>query len=226
MLPVKAATSASKDIPAEETSSENSFTFFANDNPQVNVPRWGTAGTESTIDRMNALPGELFPFGGTVERPRDVLVLGDLVDDLHNRENWALYARLFAVDGNARLKFPVYECIGNHDLGGKNGEMSYVEDAIVVRNAGRVDKLTTCPLGYHSSWDWGSVHFVNLNLFPVNEPRPVYDRPAPWNNPRRSVDFLRKDLAKRVGDSGRSVILMCTTDSSAGAGRNGGRRRI
>jgi len=189
---------------------KDSFTFFVIGDPQVNIPRWGTEGTEKTIDIMNGLPGESFPFGGKLDRPRGVLILGDLVDDLHNRRNWARYEKLFAVDGKARLKFPVYECVGNHDLDLKNSrdKMSVIEKALVARNAKRRTRIATCPLGYHYSWDWGSVHFVSMSPFPGNQPRAVYGRAAPWNNPRRSLDFLGKDLALRVGKSGRPVVLM------------------
>jgi cytolysin (calcineurin-like family phosphatase) len=47
-----------------------------------------------------------------------------------------------------------------------------------------------------------------LNIFPGNVHRPVYDREAPWNDPRKSLDFLREDLKSQVGDSGRPVILV------------------
>ena len=60
---------------------------------------------------------------------------------------------------------------------------------------------------YHYSWTWGPLHLVNLNLFPGNRHRPVYDREAPWNDPRHSLDFLRDDLKSQVGDSGRPVVL-------------------
>ncbi len=63
-------------------------------------------------------------------------------------------------------------------------------------------------LGYPHPWDWGALHRVNLNLFPGNTPRPVYDRQAAWNNPAGRLEFLRADLRDRVGDSGRPVVLM------------------
>ena len=39
----------------------DAVTFFAIGDPQINIPKWGTAGTEQTIDAMNALPGQPFP---------------------------------------------------------------------------------------------------------------------------------------------------------------------
>ncbi len=188
----------------------DSFTFFVIGDPQINVPRWGTAGTEATIDAMNALPGEPFPLGGTVDEPRGVLIAGDLVDDVGNPDNWELYTHLFDPGGYARLRFPVYEVVGNHDLGTElgPGEWTYVQRELIQRNSRRPGHLSFGPNRYHYSWDWGSVHFVSLNVFPGTVPRPVYGKDAPWNDPKGSLAFLRSDLEEHVGASGRPVILM------------------
>lgn len=184
--------------------------FMAIADPQINIPKWGVEGTEEMIDIMNELPGEPFPFGGTVARPKGVLIAGDLVDALDNPENWKRYKTLFDPRGEARLRFPTYEGAGNHDLSGKvtGGDFTYVEKALIERNRRRPTKLNLGPRGYHYSWDWGHVHFVCVNVFPGQQPRPVYDRPAPWNHPKSSLSFLQKDLAEHVGDSGRPIILM------------------
>jgi len=185
------------------------FTFFAIGDPQVNLLKWGTAGTEATIDVMNQLPGRPFPAGGVVEEPRGVLVLGDLVDDIRNPANWVRYKELFDVRGGGRLRYKVYELLGNHDLGGEAGNEGFnsLQQGFIERNRSRTDLFHYDRHGYHYSWDWGRVHFVNLSVFPGNESRPVYDRVAAWNDPRQSLDFLRADLAERVGDSGRPVVL-------------------
>lgn len=185
-------------------------TFFVTSDPQVNIPKWGTAGTEHTILVMNGLPGQAFPFGGTVEEPRGVLVLGDLVDDIANRENWARYQRFFHPDGQAMLRFKAIEVIGNHDLDGKltDGGFSYVQRDVIARNQTRAGEFSYDQDKYHYSWSWGPLHLVNLNVFPGDVPRPVYDRPAPWNDPHRALTFLKQDLAARVGTSGRPVIVM------------------
>ncbi len=184
--------------------------FFVTADPQINIPRWGTAGTEEMIEIMNRAPDEEFPFGGKVGEPRGVLVAGDLVDDLKNPENWKLYQKLFHPRGAARMRFPTYEGIGNHDLDSRlpSSAMSVIEKDFVARNRQRLGDLSFCEEGYHYSWDWGPLHLVNLNAFPGNAPRPVYDREAPWNNPRESLRFLERDLRERVGVSGRPVILM------------------
>ncbi|MFT6079358.1 MAG: cytolysin (calcineurin-like family phosphatase) [Planctomycetota bacterium] len=188
----------------------NDFTFFAIGDPQINLVKWGTAGTEQIIDKMNALPGQLSPFGGTIAKPRGVLIAGDLVDDIRNPDNWDTYQKLFDVRGAGRLRFPVFEGVGNHDLDSRQPEGTFnpVQRDFIERNAQRDGAFCFDRHGYHYSWDWDQVHFVCLNIFPGNSPRPVYGREARWNDPKRSLDFLRSDLRDRVGASGRPVCLM------------------
>lgn len=187
----------------------DAVTFFAIGDPQINIPKWGTAGTEQTIDAMNALPGQPFPLGGVVDTPRGVLIAGDLVDDTTNPANWALYKTLFDPQGKARLRFPVFEGAGNHDFDMQGGyaQWSYVQRDVIARNAQRAAKISTDTNRYHYSWDWGRVHVVNLNVFPGDEWRQVYDRPTMWNDPKGALAFLRNDLKERVGTSGRPVVV-------------------
>lgn len=202
--------------PPAAMAEEQGFTCFVIGDPQINIEKWGTAGTDKMIDIMNGLPGSDFPVaagGGKVGAPRGVLVLGDLVDDLKNAENWRLYKERFDPHGEGMLKFPVLEGIGNHDLDGANtGEaLSYVQKEVIERHRSRPGTFHYDARGYHYSWDWeggSNVHFVQLNIFPGNTWRPVYDRATTWNDPQQSLAFLEKDLKDQVGDSGRPVILM------------------
>jgi hypothetical protein len=186
-------------------------TFYVVADPQVHLDKWGTAGTEATIRTINALPGTEFPLGGVVAPPRAVLVAGDLVDAVDDPRHWEAYCRMFDPHGDALLKFRTLECIGNHDLSAESADdWSVVQRAYIERNRSRQGPETFFydEHHYHYAWDWGPLHLVNLNLFPGNEPRPVYDRPSPWNNPRRSLDFLREDLRTQVAASGRPIVLM------------------
>lgn len=189
---------------------EGVFTFFVIGDPQINIPRWGTAGTEATIETMNELPGKPFPLGGNVPEPVGVLVAGDLVDDVGNPANWERYKEFFDPRGEALLRFPVYAAAGNHDLDPVEAEggWTYVQEELIRRNRERPGALSFGPHGYHYSWDWGHVHFVNLNVFPGTVARPVYGNPSPWNDPKGSLDFLRENLEQDVGASGRPVILL------------------
>jgi hypothetical protein len=185
-------------------------TFFALGDPQINIPRWGTAGTERTIELMNRLPGRPFPFGGTVDEPAGVLVAGDLVDDLSNADNWELYKALFDPAGGARLRFPVFDGLGNHDVDVRNqefGAFNATQLEFIERNGRRAGEFVLDANGYHYAWVWAGVRFVQLNLFPGTQHRPVYDAPAPGNDPKGSLDFLRHVLAHHVGDSDQPLVL-------------------
>jgi hypothetical protein len=198
-------------IPLPGTSSAASnVTFFAIGDPQINIPRWGTAGTEKTIELMNQLPGKSFPFGGVVAEPHGVIIAGDLVDDLKNQENWIRYKEFFDPHGKTRLRFKVFEGLGNHDLSTTQGfgTFNYLQKEFVERNKSRTDKFHYDEHAYHYSWNWGPLHLVCLNIFPGNASRPVYDRESPWNDPKRSLDFLTHNLKTKVGNSGQPVILV------------------
>lgn len=186
------------------------ITYFVTADPQINIPRWGTAGTEQTIDAMNALPGTPYPDGTPVGEPRAAIVAGDLVDVVDDPQNWARYREFYDPEGKARLRFPAYEGVGNHDLTSRQGRggFSDVQRAVIDRHRRRAGTFHYDANGYHHAWDDGPLHFVQLNLFPGEEPRPVYDRPAPWNDPHASLSFLIEDLRSRVGDSGRPVVLV------------------
>lgn len=198
--------------PAAPTAADSpaAITYFVTADPQINIPRWGTAGTEATIDAMNALPGRALPDGTACGQPRAVIVAGDLVDVADSAADWERYRSFYDPRGDARLRFPAYESIGNHDLDTKlpRGTWSPVQREVLARHRRRTGAFRYDADGYHHSWDDGPLHFVMLNLFPGDEPRPVYGREAPWNDPRRSLTFLADDLRATVGDSGRPVVLV------------------
>ena len=194
-----------------QTEIDDAVTFFVMSDPQIHLDKWGTAGTEQTLRTANELPGKPFPLGGTVAEPRAVLVTGDLVDDVRDPRHWQTYKSFFDPNGKALLRYRAFEGIGNHDLSADSGAgFSSVQREFIERNQSRRGDETFHydRHHYHYSWDWGPLHLIQLNLFPGNESRPVYEREAPWNNPQRSLDFLRDDLRDRVGESGRPVILI------------------
>lgn len=186
-------------------------TFFAMADPQINIPRWGTAGTEQTIELMNTLPGQPFPWGGLVDEPVGVVVAGDLVDDIENPANWERYVQFFDPSGGSLLRFPVFDGQGNHDVDVRNqpfGTFNPTQREFIERNRRRRGDFVFGPDGYHYSWTWGGVRFVQLNLFPGTAHRPVYDASAPGNDPKGSLAFLRQVLTDQVGESGQPLILI------------------
>jgi hypothetical protein len=56
----------------------------------------------------------------------------------------------------------------------------------------------------HYSWEWHDVHFVQLNVLPVDDVVP--NRPHVLG--LGALSFLKEDLANAVGDSGRPVVLI------------------
>ncbi len=160
------------------------------------------------IDRMNALPGQPYPKqvgGGTVSVPRGVIVPGDLINDgtLPVRDQqWADWLADFKVKGDGRVRWPAYEGIGNHDL----SPTMLVQNAIRQRNRERPAVTNISSNGLHYSWDWDRLHMVMLNLYPGDKPDPATHY-SPIHNPEGALQFLKDDLAKNVGTSGRPVIL-------------------
>lgn len=158
----------------------------------------------TVIDLMNAMPQTAYPdaVGGTVDRPRGVVVTGDLTQDAR-REEWDWFAADYGVNGEGRVQFPVYESWGNHDQHGS--DVTAVTRGIAARNQSRPGLSNLSENGYHYAWDWDGVHFVQLNIYPGSGS----GDPNSWGCPHDSLEFLQKDLSAAVGGSGRPVVLFC-----------------
>lgn len=165
------------------------------------------------VDVINALPGTAYPpaLGGVVDTPRAVIMQGDLINDGAVPEKypveWANYIADFGVNGEGRCKFPVFEGLGNHDA----NENLFVFNKIRERNAtrqslGYISHVSSN--GYHYSWDWDGVHFVQVNLFPGNAWEGEADAYGRGHHPQFARDFLEEDLRTRVGTSGRPVVVV------------------
>lgn len=171
----------------------------------VSDPHYGKPGADfatrrtAIVPELNALPGTPYPAavgGGPIGAPRGVLVAGDLVER-PDSALWREYVRDYGVAGEGRLRWPVFDALGNHD----EPPNQLVVAPFKARNRSRRDVYTDTS-GYFYSWDWDQVHFVNLNLYAGN------DRAGGAGNPLRALDFLRQDLAARVGTDGRPVVVM------------------
>ena len=75
---------------------------------------------------------------------------------------------------------------------------------IIERNKTRPGLKNVSPNGLHYSWDWGPIHFVNLGIVVGSDPD--LKRPGRYN-PLESLGFLKGDLDKHVGASGRPIII-------------------
>ena len=179
-----------------------------------------------TLHAMNGVTNLAWPEelgGGLVQSPRAVLVLGDVIDDgdrkLDGRHQtpvqFGFFEKDFGLDGtDGLLKFPVFETWGNHDgppVGqeklGFSFQAQLKRQNLLRQQKGWLANLSTN--GLHYSWDWEGVHFVQLGLYPADEQNPRLKRYSPeWHNPQGALTFLKEDLPRHVGTSGRPVVLL------------------
>lgn len=120
---------------------------------------------------------------------RGIIVAGDLTHQSRDKElSWY---RDGGIQGAVRF---VYDGYGNHDA-----ESDTIKDFILKDR--RRETVATGVQAPHYSWDWHDVHFVQLNLFPGNEPSNNID-------PEKSLDFLENDLREQVRDTNRPVVII------------------
>ena len=179
----------------------------------------------ASLEEMNRITGTAWPDklgGGKIAVPRGVVVLGDLIDDGDrgtparniSREQYGLFLADFGLDGtDGLLKYPVFEGWGNHDEPPEGKEKCGFssQGQIRQRNQLRKQKGLISNLsnnGLHYSWDWDDIHFVQLNLYPADKQHASVHYAPVWHDPQAALTFLKKDLAEKVGDSGRPVVLM------------------
>jgi len=190
---------------------KNDVTFFVGSDSHYGREN-NAAINRRVIDEMNALPGEALPAsigGGIVRTPRGVAMNGDLLDEGFISETahaqWADFCRDYGLTGrDGRLCYPVYEGFGNHDGGPTK---SIPRAGIKERNLKRVGLTSVSEDGHHYSWDWDQVHLVQLNLFGGDGPEDVKGVNGPEHDPEGALRFLKADLAKNVGNSGRWVVI-------------------
>ena len=178
-----------------------------------------------TVLEMNAIAQRSWPEplgADPIERPRGVLVLGDVIDDgdrlLDGRHQtpvqYAHFLADFGLDGtDGLLQYPVFEGWGNHDgpPRGKEKHGFSFQGQLQQRNAIRLARGLIAHVsdnGLHYSWDWEQVHFVQLNIYPADQQHPSIRYSAQWHDPQGALRFLKQDLAERVGTSGRPVVLL------------------
>ena len=122
---------------------------------------------------------------------RGFIVAGDLTQQ-GKKEELSWYK-----DGGIKgaVRF-AYDGLGNHDYGNDRVKNFVLKDR-------RRETVATSVSIPHYSWDWHDVHFIQLNLFPSDDKSPSHKD----LNPYKSLDFLKTDLEKNVGTTGRPVVL-------------------
>jgi hypothetical protein len=198
----------------EDKPIDGDVTFFITSDLHYGASVTVARANKGTIDIMNTLPGTPYPkkIGGFVRTPRGVIIPGDLLDEGNApdaAEIWKLFTDDYGVNGEGRLIYPIYEGAGNHDGDPDKPARLGIKSRNLLRSA--IKNIS--PDGLHYSWDWGQVHFVQLNLFPGSAGDDVINPwgrtfEGDWKYPQHSLEFLIDDLAKNVGSSGRPVILL------------------
>jgi hypothetical protein len=175
---------------------------------------------QRVIDLLNKLPGQALPDnmgGGSVKPIRGVLHLGDMIDSgdkgsgavsLQRQDTeWSAWLADYGLTGkDGRLKYPVYEIHGNHD---SINEMNVVIKSMLDRNKSRVDVSHISASGLHYSWDWAGIHFIALGIIVGHNDENL---PVGRYKAHDSLQFLKKDLAEKVGKSGRPVVVLHHVD--------------
>ena len=139
------------------------------------------------------------------QNSKGLLICGDLTDNAMPVQ-WAQFAQLFGLNGEKRLKMPLYENYGNHD-GDTNG---VVRTAIRERNKLRKNLTNISENGIHYSWDWGNYHFISLGSYPSAK----WDSTCGWchyfkqsfREPQNSLGFLKDDLKNHVKKNTKVIM--------------------
>lgn len=196
--------------------------YLANIEKRDELDPVSAATNAALTETLNRLRGTAIPEAaraGNVGEPRGVIHVGDLIDS--GDKNGAKYDEMqqtevrawlsaYGLNGEGgALKYPVYEVHGNHDAPQGAG---IVVSQLVERNRKRAGVSNISANGLHYSWDWGPVHFVCLGIIVGSEKSVTRKRKFAALD---SLDFLITDLAEKVGDSGRPVVLIHHVDLAA-----------
>jgi len=178
----------------------------------------------ASVEQMNAITTVRWPEelgGDLIEKPQGVLLLGDVIDDgdrmkdgkNQSERQYGYFLADFGLDGtDGRLKYPVFEGWGNHD-GPPEGKERFgfsFQARLKRRNASRLRKGLVDHVsenGLHYSWNWGGVHFVQLNLFPADRPHPKVRYSPQYHDPQHSLAFLEADLAAGLKSANQPVVV-------------------
>ncbi|MCX6343576.1 MAG: metallophosphoesterase [Armatimonadetes bacterium] len=182
----------------EDKLTDTDVTFYAISDLHYTGPDSHKAN-QDLIRIMNAFPGAAYPaeVGGNVATPRGILLTGDIANNGKPQE-WEAFVADYGLNGDASLAYPIYELWGNHD----GRTVDIVAQGMKKRNPSRPNLTAISKNGFHYSWDWGKVHFACANIYPGQVSKIVIP-----NDPIYSMDFIKEDLEKNVGKSGRPVVI-------------------
>ncbi len=111
---------------------------------------------QAAIAQMNEITGQAWPepLGGSIAEPRGLLLTGDLTEDGEDWQ-WRAFVRDYGLNGGDGLvRYPVFECYGNHD---KHYDW-FVLDRVRERHGGK-----------RYAFDWDDLHLLSLGEAPDDE---------------------------------------------------------
>lgn len=176
-------------------------------------------GVRSNLAALMQTIGEPYPATGLfkdmklgmVEKPRGLLIAGDLTDNL----DWERFVSIFPASGvgTDSKKIPAFLCLGNHDGDAKGATR---KEVVKWNRAYSKDKKLAAlsENGLHYALNWEGVHIICLNLCPADtvDKETIFKFGAPgdgsWNDPDQALSFMKSYLRDHVGKSGEPVILM------------------
>lgn len=170
-------------------------------------PQYGPNDDESdTATEALASAGYALAVNDTL---RGLIVAGDLTDRTRLDE-FQKYENAIA-----DIIDRVYDGIGNHDLDDQYPCDRYYFCRIpgMIREHIKRDRADVVNRGsggesLHYSWDWGGVHFVQLNHYPARFDPTEEDKTEFNVDPEGSLDFLEADLAALPGGTQTPVVLV------------------
>ena len=177
------------------------ITFLMTGDSEYNSPV-DAQRCEFVIDEMNHVQGTMHPQAGLgpIQNILGVLLAGDVTlnsttGNSFSTPEFVQFVTQYGLNGNdGELNYPVYEGYGNHDYW--TNDPSGVQSWPLYGDKPVLEAIKSRHGSLHYSWDWGMFHMVNLNLYP-----------GTTDQSGNSLAFLQQDLADKVGNSGKPVII-------------------
>lgn len=205
-------------LPSGDPLPEGAFNFLVTGDPQYNFE-------DMNPDKNSAINSDeiskIFAEKICCERYEGAVISGDLThfsrqDELDRYHHFIHPFKPYAFDGlgnhdfawakekptdiSAFVDHGLSEIISLDKIGWEESCLTIWED---VRSRKRIPEVNGSYPNVHYSWDWKGIHFVQLNLSAADDP--VRYKVA--QNPFKALTFLKKDLAKQVGNSGRPILI-------------------
>lgn len=171
----------------------------------------GTPEKFTVFDTVAGLINNSFPLvrgisENKIPKPFGIFLTGDLTDD-GKQEHWDQFVETFGLNGEGKVKLPVYESFGNHD-GNIDG---IIRTGIRERNLKRRNIFSLSENGLHYAVKKGGKLFIVLGSYPGGE----WDPNCEWchyfketfRDPEGSLGFLEEVMAKNLNGKKLPVYL-------------------